>query len=105
MATRKFRKVERFDAVDKQQIKGRVGHTRTGACTAKGRCYHGRIPTVGTTTHARGHPKTSPPATRVRGHRARGQGRLVGTATNPAVPTRRLLSLVHAGQSRVRPAR
>jgi hypothetical protein len=32
----------RFDAVDKKQIKGKVGHTRTGACTAKGRCYHGR---------------------------------------------------------------
>lgn len=35
-------KVERFDAVDKRQIKGKVGHTRTGACTAKGRCTHGR---------------------------------------------------------------
>ena len=34
----------RFDAVDKKQIKGLVGHTRTGACTAKGRCYHGRTP-------------------------------------------------------------
>jgi hypothetical protein len=33
----------RFDAVNKQQINGRVGHTRTGACTAKGKCYHGRI--------------------------------------------------------------
>lgn len=32
----------RFDAVDKKLIKGKVGHTRTGACTAKGRCYHGR---------------------------------------------------------------
>jgi hypothetical protein len=32
----------RFDAVDKKQIKGKVGHTRTGACTAKGRCNHGR---------------------------------------------------------------
>lgn len=35
-------KVERFEAVDKKQIKGRVKHTRTGACTAKGKCYHGR---------------------------------------------------------------
>jgi hypothetical protein len=42
MAKRKFRKVERFDAVDKAQIRGRVGHTRTGACTAKGKCSHGR---------------------------------------------------------------
>ena len=32
----------KFDAVNKKQIKGKVGHTRTGACTAKGRCYHGR---------------------------------------------------------------
>lgn len=32
----------RFDAVDKKQIKGKVGHTRTGACTSKGRCFHGR---------------------------------------------------------------
>ena len=31
----------RFDAVDKKRIKGRIGHTRTGACTAPGRCYHG----------------------------------------------------------------
>lgn len=39
---KKFRKVEKFEAVDKRQIKGKVGHTRTGACTNKGRCYHGR---------------------------------------------------------------
>ena len=32
----------RFDAVNKKQIKGRKGHTRTGACTSKGRCQHGR---------------------------------------------------------------
>lgn len=32
----------KFEAVDKKQIKGKVGHTRTGACTAKGRCYHGK---------------------------------------------------------------
>jgi hypothetical protein len=32
----------KFDSVDKKQIKGLVGHTRTGACTSKGRCYHGR---------------------------------------------------------------
>ena len=35
-------KVERFDAVNKALIKGKVKHTRTGACTAKGRCYHGK---------------------------------------------------------------
>jgi hypothetical protein len=42
MAKRKILAV-RFDHVDKKRIKGKVGHTRTGACTAKGRCYHGRI--------------------------------------------------------------
>lgn len=39
---KKRAQVARFDAVDKKQIKGKVGHTRTGACTARGRCYHGR---------------------------------------------------------------
>lgn len=33
----------KFQHIDKKTIKGRVGHTRTGACTAKGRCYHGMI--------------------------------------------------------------
>lgn len=42
MAKRKILAVK-FAAVDKKLIKGRVGHARTGACTAKGRCYHGRI--------------------------------------------------------------
>ena len=32
----------KFGAVDKAQIIGRVRHTRTGACTAKGKCYHGK---------------------------------------------------------------
>lgn len=41
MAKKKVQAV-RFDAVDKAKIKGLVGHTRTGACTARGRCYHGR---------------------------------------------------------------
>lgn len=36
----------RFEAIDKKQVKGKVGHTRTGACTAKGKCYHGRTPRV-----------------------------------------------------------
>ena len=35
----------KFGAVNKQQISGKVGHTRTGACTAKGRCFHGRTRT------------------------------------------------------------
>lgn len=42
MARKKVAPVK-FDAVDKKQIKGKVGHTRTGACTARGRCYHGRV--------------------------------------------------------------
>lgn len=33
---------QKFDAVDKSKIIGKVGHTRTGACTAKGKCYHGK---------------------------------------------------------------
>jgi hypothetical protein len=32
----------KFGAVDKKKIRGKVGHTRTGACTAKGKCYHGK---------------------------------------------------------------
>jgi hypothetical protein len=37
----KFAKVEKFAAVDKAKVKGKVGHTRTGACTSKGKCNHG----------------------------------------------------------------
>lgn len=35
----------KFDQVNKAQIKGKVGHTRTGACTCKhtSRCYHGTV--------------------------------------------------------------
>ena len=43
MAKRKVLAVK-FAAVDKRQITGRVGHTRTGACTSKGRCQHGMKP-------------------------------------------------------------
>jgi hypothetical protein len=32
----------KFERTDKKQIHGKVGHSRTGACTAKGRCFHGR---------------------------------------------------------------
>lgn len=35
-------KVEKFETLNKALIKGKIGHTRTGACTAKGRCNHGR---------------------------------------------------------------
>lgn len=33
----------KFDRADKKLFKGKVGHTRTGACTSKGKCNHGRI--------------------------------------------------------------
>ena len=34
----------KFDKTDKARFVGtRVGHTRTGACTSKGKCHHGRI--------------------------------------------------------------
>lgn len=42
MAKKKILAVK-FDKVDKARIRGKAGHTRTGACTAKGRCYHGWI--------------------------------------------------------------
>lgn len=34
--------VIKFGPQDKSRIKGKVRHTRTGACTAKGKCYHGK---------------------------------------------------------------
>jgi hypothetical protein len=33
----------KFDKANKNNFTGYVGHTRTGACTSKGKCYHGRI--------------------------------------------------------------
>lgn len=38
----KPKKVEKFGPQNKGQIRGRMGHTRTGACTSRGKCYHGR---------------------------------------------------------------
>ena len=35
--------VQKFETINKAQIRGKVCHSRTGACTAKGRCYHGQI--------------------------------------------------------------
>lgn len=35
-------KVEKFITINKSNIKGKVKHSRTGACTAKGKCYHGK---------------------------------------------------------------
>ena len=35
-------KVLKFEKTNKQQIKGRQGHSRTGACTSKGRCTHSK---------------------------------------------------------------
>ena len=34
-------KVQKFETTNKANIKGRVKHTRTGQCTAPGKCYHG----------------------------------------------------------------
>jgi hypothetical protein len=41
MAKKKLLAIK-FAKTDKKQIIGKVGHTRTGACTSKGRCRHGR---------------------------------------------------------------
>jgi hypothetical protein len=41
MAKKKVQAVK-FETVNKAQIKGKVQHTRTGACTARGKCNHGR---------------------------------------------------------------
>lgn len=37
---------EKFTTINKALIKGKVAHSRTGACTSKGRCYHGMKPTT-----------------------------------------------------------
>jgi hypothetical protein len=36
-------KIEKFGSQDKSKIRGKVGHSRTGQCTAKGKCFHGQI--------------------------------------------------------------
>jgi hypothetical protein len=41
VATRKIL-AQKFEKTNKAQIKGKVKHTRTGACTAKGKCFHGK---------------------------------------------------------------
>lgn len=41
MGKKGFKKVEKFGPQDKRKIRGKVEHTRTGACTSKGKCYHG----------------------------------------------------------------
>jgi len=41
MAKRKVL-AQKFDKTNKARIIGKVEHTRTGACTSKGKCYHGR---------------------------------------------------------------
>jgi len=35
-------KVEKFEKINKSKVRGKVKHSRTGACTAKGRCFHGK---------------------------------------------------------------
>lgn len=39
-----FKRIEQFGPQDKRKIRGLVGHTRTGACTSSGRCFHGMKP-------------------------------------------------------------
>jgi len=39
---KKFKKAEKFGPQNKGRIIGKVKHTRTGACTAKGKCFHGK---------------------------------------------------------------
>jgi len=36
----------KFDKTDKKRIKGKVGHSRTGACTSRGRCNHANTKNV-----------------------------------------------------------
>ena len=36
------KQAEKFVKIDKRNVRGKVKHSRTGACTAKGKCYHGR---------------------------------------------------------------
>jgi len=36
------KQAEKFQRIDKKSVRGRVKHTRTGACTAKGKCFHGK---------------------------------------------------------------
>jgi hypothetical protein len=37
------KKIIKFGPQNKSSITGRVAHSRTGACTAKGKCYHAKI--------------------------------------------------------------
>jgi hypothetical protein len=41
MAQKVFKRIESFGPQNKSTIKGKVGHSRTGACTARGKCFHG----------------------------------------------------------------
>lgn len=36
----------KFDKINKATVKGKVRHSRTGACTSKGKSYHGKTPEV-----------------------------------------------------------
>ncbi len=39
-----FKKAEKFERIDKKTVRGKVKHTRTGACTNKRgqKCQHGK---------------------------------------------------------------
>lgn len=36
------KQAEKFQKIDKRNVRGKVKHSRTGACTAKGKCFHGK---------------------------------------------------------------
>lgn len=36
------KQAEKFKRIDKRTVRGKVQHSRTGACTSKGKCFHGK---------------------------------------------------------------
>jgi len=46
MGMRRMQHAQKFDRTDKATIRGRVKHTRTGACSCKRgqKCYHAKTP-------------------------------------------------------------
>lgn len=39
---KQWTKAQKFEKTNKSTLQVPVKHTRTGACTARGRCYHGK---------------------------------------------------------------
>lgn len=44
MPKKSFKRIEKFGPQNKGKVRGKVKHTRTGACTCPGwqKCYHGK---------------------------------------------------------------